>query len=86
VLHHYDVHKAYSTIQVLRNTSMGCTLAVMVSLLATNNTVILIIPLALPFLVRTELLLAPLLPLLTAYILSLLGFNVAQHVLAAYFR
>jgi hypothetical protein len=41
---------------------------------------------ALPFLVRSELLLAPLLPLLAAYIASLLGFNVAQHVLAAYFQ
>ncbi|KAF9003340.1 UNC-50-like protein [Cyathus striatus] len=41
---------------------------------------------ALPFLVRTELLLAPLLPLFTAYILSLLGFNVAQNVLGAYFH
>ncbi|KAH9930492.1 UNC-50-like protein [Epithele typhae] len=40
---------------------------------------------ALPFLVRTELLLAPLLPLLTGYIVSLLGFNVAQHVLPLYF-
>ncbi|PPQ72386.1 hypothetical protein CVT26_006746 [Gymnopilus dilepis] len=41
---------------------------------------------ALPFLVRSELLLSPLLPLFTAYIVSLLGFNVPQHVLAAYFR
>ncbi|KAF8156847.1 UNC-50 [Crassisporium funariophilum] len=41
---------------------------------------------ALPFLVRSELLLSPLLPLFTAYIVSLLGFNVAQHVLRAYFR
>ncbi|KAI0360332.1 UNC-50-like protein [Trametes cingulata] len=40
---------------------------------------------ALPFLVRTELLLAPLLPLFTGYIVSLLGFNVAQHVLPLYF-
>jgi len=40
---------------------------------------------ALPFLVRSELLLSPLLPLFTAYILSLLGFNVAKHVLFAYF-
>ncbi|EJF56563.1 UNC-50-like protein [Dichomitus squalens] len=39
----------------------------------------------LPFLVRTELLLAPLLPLFTGYIVSLLGFNVAQHVLPLYF-
>ncbi|KAI0646653.1 UNC-50-like protein [Trametes meyenii] len=39
----------------------------------------------LPFLVRTELLLAPLLPLFTGYIVSLLGFNVAKHVLAVYF-
>ncbi|KAF9486266.1 UNC-50 [Pholiota conissans] len=41
---------------------------------------------ALPFLVRSELLLSPLLPLFTAYIVSLLGFNVAHHVLGAYFR
>lgn len=40
---------------------------------------------ALPFLVRSELLLSPLLPLFTAYIISLLGFNVAKHVLAVYF-
>ncbi|KAI0784120.1 UNC-50-like protein [Abortiporus biennis] len=40
---------------------------------------------ALPFLIRSELLLAPLLPLFTAYIISLLGFNLAQHVLPAYF-
>jgi len=40
---------------------------------------------ALPFLVRSELLLSPLLPLFTAYILSLLGFNVAKHVLFVYF-
>ncbi|KAI9061610.1 UNC-50-like protein, partial [Trametes sanguinea] len=39
----------------------------------------------LPFLVRTELLLAPLLPLFTGYIISLLGFNVAQHILPLYF-
>ncbi|KAI0674652.1 UNC-50-like protein [Trametes maxima] len=39
----------------------------------------------LPFLVRTELLLAPLLPLFTGYIISLLGFNVAKNVLAVYF-
>ncbi|KZT18939.1 UNC-50-like protein [Neolentinus lepideus HHB14362 ss-1] len=40
---------------------------------------------ALPFLVRSELLLSPLLPLFTGYIVSLLGFNVAKHVLTAYF-
>ena len=40
---------------------------------------------ALPFLIRTELLLSPLLPLFTGYILTLLGFNVAKHVLEAYF-
>lgn len=40
---------------------------------------------ALPFLVRSELLLAPLLPLFTAYIISLVGFNVAQYVLPLYF-
>lgn len=47
---------------------------------------LLIFILALPFLVRSELLLSPLLPLFAAYIISLLGFNVAQHVLGAYFR
>ncbi|KAG6877360.1 3',5'-cyclic-nucleotide phosphodiesterase (PDEase) (3':5'-CNP) [Termitomyces sp. T32_za158] len=36
---------------------------------------------ALPFLIRSELLLSPLLPLFTAYILSLLGFNVAKGAL-----
>lgn len=41
---------------------------------------------ALPFLIRSELLLSPLLPLFTAYIISLLGFNVAKHVLGVYFR
>ncbi|KAF9527433.1 UNC-50 [Crepidotus variabilis] len=41
---------------------------------------------ALPFLVRSELLLAPLVPLLGAYIASLLGFNIPQHVLGSYFR
>ncbi|KIM73995.1 hypothetical protein PILCRDRAFT_80534 [Piloderma croceum F 1598] len=40
---------------------------------------------ALPFLIRSELLLAPLLPLFMSYVLSLLGFNVARHVLRAYF-
>lgn len=40
---------------------------------------------ALPFLVRSELLLSPLLPLFIAYVLSLLGFNVAKHALRAYF-
>ncbi|KAF9494810.1 UNC-50 [Pleurotus eryngii] len=40
---------------------------------------------ALPFLVRSELLLSPLLPLFTGYIVSLVGFNVAKHVLQAYF-
>ncbi|KAJ3748037.1 UNC-50 [Lentinula detonsa] len=40
---------------------------------------------ALPFLIRSELLLSPFLPLFTAYIISLLGFNVAKHVLAVYF-
>lgn len=42
--------------------------------------------LALPFLIRTELLLSPLLVVLTGYIVSLLGFNVAKHVLTVYFR
>ncbi|KAI0702000.1 UNC-50-like protein [Cytidiella melzeri] len=40
---------------------------------------------ALPFLIRSELLLAPLLPLFAAYVVSLLGFNVAKHVLPVYF-
>lgn len=40
---------------------------------------------ALPFLIRTELLLSPLLPLFAGYVLTLLGFNVAKHVLEAYF-
>lgn len=40
---------------------------------------------ALPFLIRSELLLSPLLPLFTAYIISLLGFNVAKGVLGVYF-
>ena len=41
---------------------------------------------ALPFLARTELLLSPLLPLFTAYIISLLGFNVAKNALGVYFK
>jgi len=40
---------------------------------------------ALPFLIRSEVLLAPLLPLFMSYVLSLLGFNVARQVLHAYF-
>ena len=40
---------------------------------------------ALPFLIRSELLLAPLLPLFVGYIVSLLGFNVGRWVLNAYF-
>jgi hypothetical protein len=40
---------------------------------------------ALPFLIRSELLLAPLLPLFGGYIVSLLGFNMAKHVLRLYF-
>lgn len=40
---------------------------------------------ALPFLVRTEALLFPLLPLFIAYVFSLLGFNVAKQVLKVYF-
>ncbi|KAF7291957.1 hypothetical protein MIND_01221300 [Mycena indigotica] len=40
---------------------------------------------ALPFLARTTLLLAPLLPLGAAYVVSLLGFNVARWVLTVYF-
>lgn len=46
---------------------------------------VLRVSLALPFLIRSELLLAPLLPLFAAYIVSLLGFNVANHVLPLYF-
>jgi hypothetical protein len=42
--------------------------------------------LALPFLIRSELLLTPLLPLFTSYIVSLLGFNIAKHALSAYFE
>jgi len=40
---------------------------------------------ALPFLIRSELFLTPLLPLFGAYIISLLGFNVAKHALRLYF-
>ncbi|KAJ7089206.1 UNC-50 [Mycena belliarum] len=40
---------------------------------------------ALPFLAHTTLLLAPLLPLGVAYVVSLLGFNVARWVLSVYF-
>jgi hypothetical protein len=40
---------------------------------------------ALPFLTHTTLLLTPLLPLFVAYVLSLLGFNVASWVLGVYF-
>ncbi|KAH7882325.1 UNC-50 [Phlebopus sp. FC_14] len=40
---------------------------------------------ALPFLIRAEILLSPLLPLFASYIMSLLGFNIANHVLHAYF-
>lgn len=40
---------------------------------------------ALPFLVRSEVLLAPLLPLFVGYVVSLLGFNVAKSVLDVYF-
>ncbi|KAJ7098266.1 UNC-50 [Mycena epipterygia] len=40
---------------------------------------------ALPFLAHTTLLLAPLLPLGVAYVVSLLGFNVARWVLGVYF-
>lgn len=40
---------------------------------------------ALPFLIRTEFLLAPLLPTAVGYILSLLGFNFARHALQLYF-
>lgn len=40
---------------------------------------------ALPHLTHTSLLLTPLLPLFTAYIISLLGFNVAKWALSIYF-
>jgi len=40
---------------------------------------------ALPFLIRSELLLFPLIPLLLTYIVSLLGFNISKAVLAVYF-
>ncbi|KAH7908640.1 UNC-50 [Hygrophoropsis aurantiaca] len=40
---------------------------------------------ALPFLIRAEILLSPLLPLFASYVVSLLGFNVAKHALQAYF-
>lgn len=41
--------------------------------------------LALPFLIRAEILLSPLLPLFASYLVSLVGINVASHVLPAYF-
>ncbi|KAF8579534.1 UNC-50-like protein [Ramaria rubella] len=40
---------------------------------------------SLPFLIRTELLLFPLLPVFCSYIVSLLGFNVAKTFLGVYF-
>ena len=40
---------------------------------------------SLPFLIRTELLLFPLLPIFCSYIVSLLGFNVAKTFLGVYF-
>jgi len=40
---------------------------------------------ALPFLIRTNLLLFPLLPFFAAYVVSLLGFNVSKEVLRLYF-
>lgn len=43
------------------------------------------VSLALPFLIRAEVLLSPLLPLFASYIVSLLGFNISSHVLQAYF-
>lgn len=39
----------------------------------------------LPFLIRAEILLSPLLPLFASYLVSLVGINVASHVLPAYF-
>jgi hypothetical protein len=40
---------------------------------------------ALPFLIRSELLLFPLVPLLLTYVVSLLGFNMSKTVLIMYF-
>ncbi|KAL7414981.1 UNC-50 family-domain-containing protein [Mrakia frigida] len=40
---------------------------------------------ALPFIIRSELLLTPLLPVFVGYVLSLLGFNMSKTVLEAYF-
>ncbi|KAK4685977.1 hypothetical protein P7C73_g4158, partial [Tremellales sp. Uapishka_1] len=40
---------------------------------------------ALPFVARSQVLLAPLLPIFGGYLLSLLGFNMAKHALALYF-
>ena len=40
---------------------------------------------ALPFLIRSELMLAPIVVLFIFYIVSLLGFNVSKFVLSAYF-
>ncbi|KAF8737149.1 UNC-50-like protein, partial [Rhizoctonia solani] len=55
---------------------VGLTMYVYVTYLGLN---------ALPFLIRTELLLFPLLPLFAAYAVSLLGFNVARWALQVYF-
>lgn len=41
---------------------------------------------ALPFLVRSRLMLFPLLPFLISYVVSLLGFNISRYVLALYFE
>ncbi|CEL62791.1 Protein unc-50 homolog OS=Homo sapiens GN=UNC50 PE=1 SV=2 [Rhizoctonia solani AG-1 IB] len=55
---------------------VGLTMYVYVTYLGLN---------ALPFLIRTELLLFPLLPLFAAYAVSLLGFNIARWALQVYF-
>ncbi|KAK1921594.1 transport-related protein [Papiliotrema laurentii] len=40
---------------------------------------------ALPFVARSEILIAPILPIIVGWLLSLLGFNVARHALELYF-
>lgn len=40
---------------------------------------------ALPFVIRSEVFLMPLLPLFIGYVVSLLGLNVAKHILRFYF-
>jgi len=58
----------------------------MVRMIYVTKTVLTdIVVVALPFLIRSELLLSPLLPLFAGYLISLLGFNVSKHVLGGYF-